>query len=78
MSQAVPPNKFQLTIRTIDGTPVNSNRIAAMELRASTNVALSPSLWSKSTNDLTLTNGVVRVTNVDAGAPYLFFIVNEP
>jgi len=71
-------NKFQLTIRTIDGTPVNSNRIAAMELRASTNIALSPSLWSKLTNVLTLTNGVVRVTNVDAGAPRRFFIVSEP
>jgi len=77
--QPVPPNRFQLTIRTANGTPVNSNRLAAMEVRASTNLALAPSTWSPLTNSLLLTNGLVRINNVDAGAaPRRFFIVSEP
>src|SRR5215831_10741876 len=32
-----PANRFQLTIRAADGSPIDSNRMAAMELRASTN-----------------------------------------
>ena len=77
--QPVPPNKFQLTIRTANGTPVNSNRLAAMEVRASTNLALAPSTWSPLTNSLLLTNGLVRINNVDAGpTTRRFFIVSEP
>jgi hypothetical protein len=49
-----------------------------MEVRSSTNAVLSAALWTKLTNALVLTNGVVRVTNVDASAPQRFFIVTEP
>jgi hypothetical protein len=49
-----------------------------MEVRASTNLALSPAQWTKLTNALILTNGLVRVTNVDATPPLRFFIVSEP
>jgi hypothetical protein len=41
--QLVPTNLFQLTIRAINGTPVDSNRLTGMEVRASTNLGLSPS-----------------------------------
>ncbi len=76
--QFVPDNKLQLTIRTVTGTPLDSNRLTAMEVRASTDVALTPSLWTALTNDLLLTNGVVTVPNLDAGPPQRFFIVTEP
>jgi len=49
-----------------------------MELRASTNLALSVSGWPKLTNLLLLTNGVARVLNVDGGPPHQYFIVREP
>jgi hypothetical protein len=76
--QSAPGSKLNLTIRTVTGTPVDSNRLATMELRASTNAALSPGAWPKLTNELVFSNGIVRVTNLDAGAPRRFFIVREP
>jgi len=76
--QPVPPDKLQLTIRTTDGTPVSSNRLPGMGVRASTNLALSFEQWTKLTNALTLTNGIVRVTNVDAAPLPRFFNVSEP
>lgn len=71
-------NTLQLTIRTATGTDVEPSRLAAMEVRASTNVGWSPAMWPKLTNSLVLTNGLVRVTNVDAGPPRRYFIVSEP
>jgi hypothetical protein len=49
-----------------------------MELRATTNMALSPATWPALTNNLVLTNGVVTVTNIDAVPPRRYFIVAEP
>ncbi len=74
----IPASKLELTVRTADGTPVNSNRLTGMEVHASTNAALPRDLWPKLTNVLTLTNGVVLVTNVNAPPPRNFFIVTEP
>lgn len=71
-------SKLSLTIRTVTGTPVESNRLTSMELRASTNAALPTALWPKLTNALVFTNGLVQVTNVDATSPAQFFIVTEP
>jgi outer membrane protein assembly factor BamB len=73
-----PPGKFQLTVRTGDGSDVNANRLTGMEVRTSTNPASSPEAWPKLTNQLVLTNGVVVVTNVDGAAPTRYFIVTEP
>jgi hypothetical protein len=76
--QPIPPDRLQLTVRTVNGTPVDSNRLPSLEVRAGTDLALSPAQWTKLTNVLTLTNGVVRVTNVDAAPSPRFFIVTEP
>lgn len=76
--QFISANTLQLTIRTGTGAAVTSNRLGGMEVRASTNAALSPALWTKLTNALVLTNGLVRVTNVDASPPGRSFIVSEP
>ncbi|NOS72638.1 MAG: PQQ-like beta-propeller repeat protein [Verrucomicrobia bacterium] len=73
-----PTGGFQLTVRTSDGSSVNSNRLTAMEVRASTNLTLSPEAWPKLTNTLMLTNGIVVVTNVDGISPRRYFIVAEP
>jgi outer membrane protein assembly factor BamB len=73
-----PPGRFQLTVRTSDGSAVNSNRLTGMEVRASTDLVSSPEAWPKLTNQLVLTNGVVVVTNVDSTTPVRYFIVTEP
>jgi hypothetical protein len=73
------PNAFSLSIRTVNGTPVASNRLAGLEVRAATTPALTVTQWNKLTNSLTLTNGVVRVENVSVGTQtQRFFIVSEP
>jgi len=71
-------NKLNLTIRTVTGTPLDSNRLTSMEVRGSTNLTDTLVAWPKLTNALVLSNGVVRVTNVDAPPPRRFFIVSEP
>jgi outer membrane protein assembly factor BamB len=71
-------DRLTLTIRTAAGTPVDSNRLTSMEVRASTDAALPAALWPKLTNVLVFTNGIVQVTNVDAASPARFFIVTEP
>jgi outer membrane protein assembly factor BamB len=75
----VSANKFQLTLRTANGSPIDSNRFAGIEFRTSTNSALPLTLWTKLTNSLEFTNGAVRATNVDgAGFTRRFFIGSEP
>jgi outer membrane protein assembly factor BamB len=71
-------NRLRLDIRTVTGAPLNSNRLATLEVRASTNPALAPALWPKLTNTLVLTNGIARMTNVDAAPAQRFFLTAEP
>jgi outer membrane protein assembly factor BamB len=75
--QFTSPNTLQLTVRTATGTVIDPARLTGMQLRASTNAALPPALWTPLPNALTLTNGFLRVTNVDAGAPRRYFIMSE-
>ena len=71
-------NQFELTFRTANGTPIDSNRLAGIEVRASTNLTLPESAWPKLTNSLLLTNGAGRVLNVDGGPSRQYFILREP
>ena len=73
-----PGKLLGLTIRTTNGTPIGSNRLTGMEVKTSADPAMPLALWTKLTNSLSLTNGIVSVTNVDASAPRRFFIVSEP
>jgi hypothetical protein len=71
-------NKLQLTIRSVDGSPITSDRVSSIEVRTSTNSALPRALWTKLTNEMSLINGVIRVTDVDATAyPRSFYVVTE-
>src|SRR5215471_3699232 len=63
-----PANKFQLTIRAADGSAIDSNRMATLELRGSTNAALPLDAWPKLTNSLVLTTGSIVVTNIDSAS----------
>lgn len=71
-------NRFHLTVRTADGTPLDSNRLATMELLATTNLSLPVTQWNNLTSQLIFTNGVARVTNVDGTLLRQFFIISEP
>jgi outer membrane protein assembly factor BamB len=68
---------LNVSIRTVSGAPVASNRLAGIELWSSTNLAFGLTQWNRITNPLVLGNGVVRATNLNAGGAGKFFIVNE-
>ncbi len=56
--------QLQLVVSTADGTPIDSNRLPKIEVRATNALAASPATWPKLTNQLVLaTNGVARLTN---------------
>ena len=77
--QFVGANKLALTMGAINGAPITSNRMSAMEVLAETNPVQSFSQWVKLTNGLALTNGRVRMENIDSsGYPRRYFIIREP
>ncbi len=75
----VSPGALNLSIRTVNGAPVASDRLTGMKVRATTAPGLAVTQWNKLTNSLVLTGGVVRVENVSAVTQtQQFFIVSEP
>ena len=77
--QPVGGDGFSLTVRTANGTAMDSNRLAGLEVRTSTNLTQNLNEWLQLTNSPLLTNGVVRIDNVGSGGqPQRFFIVSEP
>jgi len=76
--QLTSASKLALSIRTVTGAPLDSDRLEGMEIRVSTNLGPPPNTWAKITNALILSNGIVRVTNVDASPTRRFFILSEP
>jgi len=71
-------NQLSLAVRTATGAPLDSNRLANLDVRVATNAALPPWQWTKLTNAIVLSNGIGRMTNVDASPPRRFFITTEP
>jgi outer membrane protein assembly factor BamB len=75
----VAPSQLQLSVRSINGAPIDSNRLNGLTVRASSDVTQSLTQWLALTNSLTLTNGVVRLGDLDsASQTQQFFIVTEP
>ena len=78
LPRLVAADKLELTIRTVTGAPVDSNRLSGMEVRTTGNLAPGFTQWNPLTNRLVLTNGVVRIGDVDSGAqPSGFYNVRE-
>ncbi len=75
--QASGADQLAFTIRTVNGAPLGSNRVAGLEVRATTDIGQGVAGWATLTNVLALTNGAVRVENVNSGTQR-FFIVTEP
>jgi outer membrane protein assembly factor BamB len=69
---------LRLTVRTVDGTPLDTNRLAALEVRGSTQVTAAATQWTRLTNAARPVNGAARIDNVDATPPQQFFRVKEP
>ena len=62
--QFASPTQLRLAITMSDGTPIASNRLPKIEVRATNVLGSSPSTWPKLTNELALDpNGVARLTN---------------
>ena len=73
--------QLELVLGTADGTPLDSNRLPRIEVRATNNLGASLSTWPRLTNPLVLTsNGLARLTNtIDAGQPMQYYrAVEQP
>jgi hypothetical protein len=78
LPQRVAPDRLQLTLRTVNGSPLASNRLAGLEVRTTTNLAQEVSDWPKLTNTLVLSNGVAVTEFEDVPGPERYFILAEP
>jgi outer membrane protein assembly factor BamB len=72
--------QLQLTVSTVNGTPIDSTRLSSIEVRATNTLGASPALWPKLTNSLVLTtNGLALLTNtIPGGQSNQVFITVEP
>lgn len=77
--QVTGAHTLALTVGTDNGAPLTSNRMTGIEVLSGTDLVENFSQWVKLTNGLALTNGRVRIDNVDSGGrPRRYFIVKEP
>ena len=75
----VAPGSVDLSIRTLTGAPIATNRLANLEVRTTTNLSLAFTQWNALTNSLVLTNGVVRLQSIGTAThTQQFFNVSEP
>jgi outer membrane protein assembly factor BamB len=69
---------FRLLIGNEDGSPIDSNRVANIELFATMNVAAGAAEWIRLTNSIVLTNGQLRLDDPGSRTqPQRFFRVEE-
>ena len=76
--QRMAGNRLQLWIGTVNGSAIDTNRLAKMEVRSTTNLTASVASWPKLTNSLVLTSGQVRVDNVDTGPTRYYLATEQP
>jgi hypothetical protein len=69
---------LQLTLRSVDGSLIGPGRLANIEVLTATNPGLPFASWTKLTNALALTNGVIQVSDVPTGVSgQAFFLGSE-
>jgi hypothetical protein len=79
--QFLSSTQLQLAVSTADGSPIDSNRLSKIEVRATNSLEISPLLWPRLTNPLALTtNGVALLSNtIPAGqSSQVFITVEQP
>jgi hypothetical protein len=72
--------QMQLTVGTADGSPLDADRLAGIEVRFTNSPTAPATAWPRLTNPLVLwTNGLARLTNtIPAGEQSQVFIIVEP
>jgi outer membrane protein assembly factor BamB len=76
--QRVAGNHIQLWVGTTTGGAIDTNRLAKLEIRSTTNPALPLGNWTKLTNSIVLVGGQVRVDNVDSGPTRYYLAAEQP
>jgi len=65
---------FQFSVSNIDGTPITLAEQARIGISTTTNLAAPPSRWTAITNFITLTNGLLQVSDTNSVAsPHRFY-----
>jgi hypothetical protein len=76
--QVSPDGTLRLEMINVDGSGVATGRLATIQLLTSTNVALDRAQWVPVTNELVLTNGVLRLeTRTDTHTPERYYRAAE-
>jgi hypothetical protein len=69
---------FRLLARNPDGSAIDSNRLANIDLLSSTNLAFDVGGWTKLTNPVVFTNGQLLLESpLNPALPRLFFRTQE-
>jgi outer membrane protein assembly factor BamB len=78
--QLLSSTQLRLVVGTADGSPITSNRLPNIQVRATNTLGSSPANWPALTNPLVLTtNGQARLTNtISPGQSRKYFITAEP
>ncbi len=71
-------HRLQLWIGTATGAAIDSSRLANIEVRTTSNLSTNAASWTPLTNALVLTNGLVRVDDVDSGAIRYYIVSEQP
>jgi hypothetical protein len=69
LSQFRPEARFRLLIGNADGSPVESQRVAKVEIFATTNLSLHITSWLKLNNLPVWTNGILQLDDPESDAP---------
>jgi hypothetical protein len=73
-------HQLRLQIATTNGAPIDSNRLARIQVRTATNLGLGHASWTVLTNLLSLSNGVIQVPRLEtrsASGTY-YMVVEQP
>ena len=78
--QPLSSTQLRLVVGTANGTPIDSNRLARIEVHATNLLSAPPAAWPKLTNPLVLTtNGQARLTNtINGSQTRQFYMTVEP
>jgi len=70
---------WAFTVRTVNGSPLSSNRVAGLAVRAASDPTTPLGLWTALTNKFRWINGAARIEGLDPGTEgRRFFFVDEP
>ena len=68
--------QLQLSVSTVDGSPIDSTRLAKIEVHAANDLSAAVGTWPKVTNPLVLdANGIARLTNTVTASQFRRFYI---